>query len=368
MLTRQEVLRVAAASVGTVVMTMSATGPAYAEAGGNGQIGSEHGAAQSASGESTAEQKRDDAAAAPPRSTGADHAPGRAAEPGQGDGYEKATGSDHGEGNASTQGAATEPQPESTADQNDGGANAGTCGAGTAAPYCSTRDGSASDNGNGDGEATGRPCAGCVGKADNKNPQGQLPDAEHDGNRGYECDTPGHDVPNNGIAEGNPAHTSCTTAVVTPPVAECPGGDMNGSRPGCADEPNLPDEPETPGQPSTPGQPGQPPVPGAPEEPATPGQPNLPATPDIAGEEAERPAPEVAVVPATTPPVFVEEQRDEVAGVQLTANRPPVVVAPSTRGLPETGAGEHAAVTTLAGGALMAGGVLLLRRRQQASR
>ena len=68
--------------------------------------------------------------------------------------------------------------------------------------YCSTRDGSPSRNGEGDGEATGRPCAGCVGKADDKNPRGQRPNGS-DSNNGYECDG------NEGIAKGNPAHTGC---------------------------------------------------------------------------------------------------------------------------------------------------------------
>ena len=107
---------------------------------------------------------------------------------------------DHSDGTAGTSGDPTEPQPVSNADENTGGAN-GQCPDG---PYCSTRDGSASENGNGDGAATGKPCAGCVGKADNKNPQGQKPNAT-DANNGYECDG------NKGIAKGNPAHTSCTT-------------------------------------------------------------------------------------------------------------------------------------------------------------
>jgi hypothetical protein len=71
-------------------------------------------------------------------------------------------------------------------------------------PYDSTYPAGPSENGNGNGKAVGRPDAGEVGKADNKNPQGQLPDAEGDGNNGYECDG------NNGIAKGNPAHTGCT--------------------------------------------------------------------------------------------------------------------------------------------------------------
>jgi hypothetical protein len=69
-------------------------------------------------------------------------------------------------------------------------------------PYDSTCDGSPSQNGNGGGTATGKPCAGCVGAADNKNPKGQMPDGS-DHNNGYECDG------NNGIGKTNPAHTGC---------------------------------------------------------------------------------------------------------------------------------------------------------------
>jgi len=125
------------------------------------------------------------------------------------------TGSDHSQGNASTTGDYDEPQPLSNADQNTGGAN-GKCPGG---PYCSTRDGSASMNGKGDGVATGKPCAGCVGKADNKNPKGQYPNGS-DHNAGYECDR------NQGIGQTNPAHTGCKTTVtpptVTPPTVTPP--------------------------------------------------------------------------------------------------------------------------------------------------
>lgn len=103
----------------------------------------------------------------------------------------------------------TSPQPLSNADQNPGGAN-GQCPGG---PYCSTRDGSPSQNGNGNGNANGKPCAGCVGKADNKNPQGQKPNGS-DGNNGYECDG------NNGIGKSNPAHTACRSG--SPPPAPQP--------------------------------------------------------------------------------------------------------------------------------------------------
>src|SRR4051794_10170299 len=79
---------------------------------------------------------------------------------------------DHSTGNAGTSGDYSQPQPLSNADQNSGGAN-GQCPGG---PYCSTRDGSPSGNGNQvEGQHTGEPCAGCVGKADNKNPKGQMP-------------------------------------------------------------------------------------------------------------------------------------------------------------------------------------------------
>jgi LPXTG-motif cell wall-anchored protein len=108
-------------------------------------------------------------------------------------------------GTAGTSGDTSQPQPQSKADQNSGGAN-GQCPNG---PYCSTRHGAASGNGNQtQGKHTGEPCAGCVGKADNKNPKGQMPNGS-DHNAGYECDR------NHGIGRTNPAHTGCTT---TPPT------------------------------------------------------------------------------------------------------------------------------------------------------
>ena len=120
---------------------------------------------------------------------------------------------DHSAGNAGTSGTVTEPQPLSNADQNPGGANnGGNCGA-----YCSTRDGSPSGNGNGGGKAVGKPCAGCVGKADNKNPKGQAPNGT-DHNKGYECDG------NHGIGRTNPAHTGCTTTPSGCPTGQTCGG------------------------------------------------------------------------------------------------------------------------------------------------
>ncbi len=97
--------------------------------------------------------------------------------------------------------------------------------------YHNTCDGRPSDNGWDRGAATGRPCAGCVGNADDKNPPGQFPNGT-DANSGYECDF------NNGVGgkksnpnpNGNPAHTGCR---VTPadvcrvncaPPPPCPPG------------------------------------------------------------------------------------------------------------------------------------------------
>jgi hypothetical protein len=103
------------------------------------------------------------------------------------------------------------PQPPSNADFSGNGAN-------VHGPYDSTRDGSPSGNGNGGGEAVGKPCAGCVGKADNKNPNGQQPGGS-DANSGYECDS------NHGVGRSNPAHTGCKqgeTPTSTPPTTPPP--------------------------------------------------------------------------------------------------------------------------------------------------
>ncbi len=71
-------------------------------------------------------------------------------------------------------------------------------------PYASTCDGRPSMNGNGKGKGKGKPCQGCVGNADNKNPPGQAPNGS-DPNNGYECDG------NKGVGQGNPAHSSCSS-------------------------------------------------------------------------------------------------------------------------------------------------------------
>lgn len=97
-----------------------------------------------------------------------------------------------------------EPAPHSSAGQDCNGTHHSDTGHGAnqGGPYDNTCDGSAARNGNGGGQATGRPCAGCVGNADDKNPPGQYPDGS-DHNAGYECDR------NRGIGRTNPAHTGC---------------------------------------------------------------------------------------------------------------------------------------------------------------
>ena len=136
--------------------------------------------------------------------------------------------SNHSQGNAGTSGTYNSPQPLSNADKNSGGANGG-CPGTTKGDYCSTRNGSPSGNGNQTtGKHTGEPCAGCVGKADNKNPKGQFANGS-DHNAGYECDR------NNGIGKTNPAHTGCTSSSPSPSPSCTPSSSNNdcGPSPSC---------------------------------------------------------------------------------------------------------------------------------------
>ena len=71
-----------------------------------------------------------------------------------------------------------------------------------AGTFTNSCDWGSSGNGNGGGLSVGKPCAGCVGQADDKNPPGHKNDPSGS-NRGYECST------NHGIARTNPAHTGC---------------------------------------------------------------------------------------------------------------------------------------------------------------
>ena len=115
----------------------------------------------------------------------------------------------------------TSPQPFSNADSQNTGAN-DTSGTNQ---YRSTRNGSPSQNGSGNGTATGEPCAGCVGKADNKNPPGQFPNGS-DANSGYECDA------NQGIGKSNPAHTGCIPSTTTTTGAQGPTTTTTSTTPG----------------------------------------------------------------------------------------------------------------------------------------
>src|SRR5947208_4156184 len=142
----------------------------------------------------------------PGNGNGNPNPPGLSDPPGNGAASSHAT-----DGNSGTFGTPTSPQPVlDPGNQNGANANPG--------PYSSTRDGAPSLNGNGDGLAVGQPCAGCVGKADNKNPPGQFPNGS-DPNAGYECDT------NSGIGRTNPAHTGCVSSPpqpVAPPITVSP--------------------------------------------------------------------------------------------------------------------------------------------------
>lgn len=81
-------------------------------------------------------------------------------------------------------------------------------GANQGGPYDNTCPDGASQNGKSTDNNSSKPCAGCVGNADDKNPgavkqtNGQYPNGT-DRNAGYECDR------NQGIGQSNPAHTGC---------------------------------------------------------------------------------------------------------------------------------------------------------------
>jgi LPXTG-motif cell wall-anchored protein len=219
-----------------VILSFGVAGAAYADPGGNGNaygadngngadngkaLGASNGSggtavAAAASGSSSTTSGSSAKSSTSKGSTKSSSS--KSTSTGKSSGNGKSTASDHKtKGTAGTSGDVKSPQPISGADDNTGGAN-GQC---TGGVYCSTRDGSASGNGNGGGKATGKPCAGCVGKADNKNPQGQKPGPQ-DHNNGYECDG------NNGIAKTNPAHTGCKPG--TPP---CVGAGCNPPPPPC---------------------------------------------------------------------------------------------------------------------------------------
>ena len=95
-------------------------------------------------------------------------------------------------------------------------------------------------NGNGGGAAHGKPCTGCVGNADDKNPPGQskVGPGGADHNKGYECENPRWQGKNNGVGKGNPAHSGCTpappcTSNCNPCTSNCNPGCTVNCNPGC---------------------------------------------------------------------------------------------------------------------------------------
>jgi hypothetical protein len=88
-------------------------------------------------------------------------------------------------------------------------------GANQSGPYDPSGVGLPSGNGKSDNNNGKRPCAGCVGKADAKNPPGQLPGGQ-DSNKGYECDE------NQGVGKTNPAHSGCSSSAPPPTTSKPP--------------------------------------------------------------------------------------------------------------------------------------------------
>ena len=279
-----------------------------------------------------------------------------AAKPGKASSHEN-------DGTAGTSGNVSEPQPRSKADKNGTGAN-------QPGPYDSTRDGSPSLNGKGDGKATGKPCAGCVGKADNKNPKGQLPDGS-DHNAGYECDR------NQGIGKTNPAHTGCKAVEppkeeppkVEPPKEEPPKVEPPKEEPPKVEPPKVEPPKEEPPKEEPPVV--EPPVVEPPNEEPPVEEPcvdNPETTEDECGE----------VAPPVAPPGGPNGPEDEPLGGPASptgVTEPPAAAAPAPAGdvaadssspagsaLPQTGQDAWLLWLLALGLAALTGGAVLLRR------
>jgi LPXTG-motif cell wall-anchored protein len=191
-----------------------------------------------------------------------------------------------------------------------------------------------------------------VGKADNKNPKGQMPNGS-DHNNGYECDG------NNGIGKTNPAHTGCTPPVVTPPDETCETNPelcppCEQGEPECPNPPCVPGQPECPNPPCVPGQPE------CPNPPCVPGQPECPNPPCVAGDDVCPPPPGT-----NRPPTVLGTEAfrpsGAIAGVQATAT----TAQPAQGTLPNTGANELAGLLAASGmGLLVVGGAVLAMRRR----
>jgi len=176
-------------------------------------------------------------------------------------------------------------------------------------------------NGNGGGKAVGKPCAGCVGKADNKNPKGQMPNGS-DHNAGYECDT------NHGVGRTNPAHTGCQSA---PPE--------------CVPTPTVPCVPTPPECVPTPTVPCVPTPPECVPTPTVPCVPTPPVSP-----------------PVVSPPVVSPPQSAPIAA----APAPSQAVSAPAAVMPNTGApADLAWLAAAALASILVGAGLLLRGRKQ---
>lgn len=178
--------------------------------------------------------------------------------------------------------------------------------------YDETCDGSPSGNGNGGGEAAGKPCAGCVGNADDKNPQGQASNG-HDHNAGYECDR------NHGVGRTNPAHTGCAAADTDPTST---GGNGGGRGTSGSSAPKPPKDPA---------------VPKGPKGPDAPKPPSNPR-----GDDVPRMLEPTELHVAPNPPVVADPATDaRVLGVSFTRQDVAVLGAETARSsegsLPITG-------------------------------
>ena len=219
--------------------------------------------------------------------------------------------------------------------------------------YDAKCDGSASENGGGSGGG-GRPCAGCVGKADNKNPPGQSPD-ENDHNKGYECDDNGGVGARRG--SGNPAHTGCREKSGTTPTPSGstapPGG--SGNNPPTDNETTPPDCPPNSNSPRCVS-----PSPSVCDKDKT-----MPGIQECENSQSPEPCDEDETMAGIQPCV----DDDNVLGGQIRPGgdrdetEPSVdddVVEPGV--LPFTGA--SIATFLLAAGAMISGGAFLVRRRR----
>lgn len=185
--------RLAAAAALTLFLVGGMTATSYADAGGNGK-GAEHANEHAGANDNAADNN-------PNAESEAAAAEDTTAAPAETETAAAAASTSSGDSSKANRGCNQTPY------------GSGGHGANTGGPYDDTCTGAPSGNGNGGGQATGKPCAGCVGKADEKNPPGQQP-GPNDKNKGYECDG------NKGIGKTNPAHTGCTSTNPPPPDDE----------------------------------------------------------------------------------------------------------------------------------------------------